>query len=684
MERPVRELKGVGEKTQKLLESIGIYTTGDLVRLYPRTYREYGSPVPVKDVKEGETYTLRLRVLTNVNVSQGGKIPVTTITGADDTGRIPVIWYRAQYLRSVLKKGGFYVFRGRVVLKRGRLQLEHPEIFSLEEYQALENTLQPVYPLHKGLTEKQMIKLVRAALSENDLLPEIVTEEIRDRYNLAERNFAAESIHFPKNREDLIRARSRIAFDEFLLFILSIRLLKERSDSVPNSHHIVPVWKTEEIIENLPYRLTDAQMNVWHQIERDMTGHALMSRLIQGDVGSGKTIIAFLAAILTALNGHQAAIMAPTEVLAKQHFDSMQRLLEENGLTELTPVLLTGQTTAAERRKIYAAMRLGESKIIIGTHALIQEKAEYSDLALVVTDEQHRFGVKQREALLDREKPPHVLVMSATPIPRTLAIILYGDLDISVLDEMPENRIPIKNVVIDTAKRAQSYAFIIRQVREGHQAYVICPMVEENEEIEAENVTDYAEELRGILPGDITVGVLHGRMRSKEKNRVMDEFAAGSIKVLVSTTVVEVGINVPNATVMMIENAERFGLAQLHQLRGRVGRGDAQSYCIFVQGNKDDETNKRLQVLGHSNDGFFIASEDLKMRGPGDLFGIRQSGDLDFHVADIFRDSDVLSVAAEAASDILSMDPMLSLPQNKMLREELTKYGAYGTENAVL
>ncbi len=684
MEKPVRELKGVGEKTQKLLEDAGIYTTGDLVQLYPRTYREYGPPVSLKDITEGETYTLRLRVLTNVNVSHGGKIPITTITGGDETGKLPVIWYRAQYLRNVLKKGGFYVFRGRVVLKRGRLQLEHPEIFSLDDYKALENTLRPVYPLHKGLTEKQMIKLVKAALSEKDLLPEIVTEEIRDRYQLAERNFAIEAIHFPGDKEALIKARTRIAFDEFLLFILSVRLLKERSDSVPNNHHIIPVWKTEEIIENLPYQLTNAQMNVWHQIERDMTGHSLMSRLIQGDVGSGKTIIAFLAAILSAMNGHQAAIMAPTEVLAKQHFDSMQRLLEQNGLSDLSTVLLTGQSTASERRKIYAEMGSGEAKIIIGTHALIQEKAQYKDLALVVTDEQHRFGVKQREALLDRENPPHVLVMSATPIPRTLAIILYGDLDVSVLDEMPQNRIPIKNAVVDTQRRTQSYAFIIKQVREGHQAYVICPMVEENEEIEAENVTDYAEELRSVMPEDITVGVLHGKMKSKEKNRVMDEFSSGNIKVLVSTTVVEVGINVPNATVMMIENAERFGLAQLHQLRGRVGRGDAQSYCIFVQGNKDDETNKRLQVIGRSNDGFFIASEDLKMRGPGDLFGVRQSGDLDFHVADIFRDSDVLKTAAEAASDILSMDPGLALPQNKMLREELSKYGAYGSESTVL
>lgn len=680
----IRNLKGVGEKTEKLLNKAGIGTTDDLLRYYPRTYREYRPPVRVSEICEGEICTVRLRLITNINISQTGRMPVVTATGADDSGRLPLIWYRSAYLRNVLKKGGTYVLRGRIVMKRSRIMMEHPEVFSLDEYAVLENTLQPVYPLTAGLTEKLMIRLVKAALSEKELLPEFLTDEIRSRYELPERNYALSNIHFPADEDSLRAARGRIAFDEFLLFIISIRMLKEKADQLPNTWNIKPVWKTDEMIEALPYTLTGAQMNVWRQIERDLSGHTLMSRLIQGDVGSGKTIIAFLAAIMTALNGYQAAIMAPTEVLARQHYESLIKLLEDNGISGLSPVLLTGSNTASERKKIYADMLSGKAKIIIGTHALLQEKAQYSSLALVVTDEQHRFGVKQRAALLERGEPPHVLVMSATPIPRTLAMILYGDMDVSLLDEMPSNRIPIKNCVVDTLWRPKAYAFIIKQIRLGHQAYIICPMVEESEGIEAENVTDYAEELKSYLPSDICTGILHGRMKAKDKNSVMDDFAAGKIHILVSTTVVEVGVNVPNATVMMIENAERFGLAQLHQLRGRVGRGDAQSYCILVKGHSDKETDKRLEVLSHSNDGFFVASEDLKMRGPGDLFGIRQSGDLDFHIADIFSDSDVLSKAAEAAGDILSMDPGLSLPQNRMLREELHNYGAFSPESTVL
>ena len=684
MGRPVRELKGVGEKTEKLLLDAGIADTDDLLRWYPRTYREFRDPIRVSEIREGEMSALRLRVLTNINVSSGGKIQVVTLTGGDESGRLPVIWYRAAYLRNVLKKGGIYVFYGKIVKKRGKTTLEHPEIYSLEDYSALQNTLQPVYPLTKGLTGKLMTRLIKNTLSAGALIPEYLTDEIREKYALAERNFALSQIHFPQNKASLIEARRRLAFDEFLQFVISVRLLKERSDSLPDTWQMKPDWKTEEVIENLPYQLTNAQTNVWHQIERDMTGHSLMSRLIQGDVGSGKTIIAFLAMILTAQNGHQAALMAPTEVLARQHFEAMKELLCENHLEHFNPVLLTGSLTASGKKKIYEQMREKKTLIIIGTHALIQEKAEYADLALVVTDEQHRFGVQQRAALLARGDPPHVLVMSATPIPRTLAIILYGDLDISLLDEMPKGRIPIKNTVVDTSWRPRAFAFILRQVREGHQAYVICPMVEENEEIEAENVTDYAEELKGYMPDDVCVEILHGKMKAKDKNRVMDDFSSGKIQILVSTTVVEVGVNVPNATVMMVENAERFGLAQLHQLRGRVGRGKDQSYCIFVQGTQDEETGKRLNVLKNSNDGFYVASEDLKMRGPGDLFGARQSGDLDFHVADIFQDSDVLYTASEAAGDILSLDPQLTLPQNRELVKELQNSGIFTSESAIL
>lgn len=442
-----------------------------------------------------------------------------------------------------------------------------------------------------------------------------------------------------------------------------------------------PVWTTEEIIEGLPYDLTGAQKNVWHEIERDLSGHKLMSRLVQGDVGSGKTVIAFLAMVLSAENGFQSALMVPTEVLANQHYEGFLRLMEEQNIASCHPVLLTGSTTARQKREIYQKIADGEVNVIIGTHALIQEKVEYKNLGLVITDEQHRFGVRQREALTTRGNPPHVLVMSATPIPRTLAIILYGDLDISIIDELPAKRLPIKNCVVGTSYRPKAYSFIEKQVQMGRQAYVICPMVEESEGLEAENVTDYARKLQEVLPGEIKVEILHGKMKPKEKNRIMEAFASGEIQVLVSTTVVEVGVNVPNATVMMVENAERFGLAQLHQLRGRVGRGEHQSYCIFIQGNNEENTSKRLKILNESNDGFYIAGEDLKLRGPGDLFGIRQSGLMEFKIGDIYNDAGILKNANEAAGEILALDLDLILPQHKALKEHLKGYMSEELEN---
>ena len=471
----------------------------------------------------------------------------------------------------------------------------------------------------------------------------------------------------------MILGRKRLVFDEFFLFILSVRMMKEKNQNRENTFHLKPVWETEKIIENLPYALTNAQRRVWNDIETNMTGEHLMSRLVQGDVGSGKTIIAFLAMILAAANGCQAALMAPTEVLAKQHYEGMCQLLKEQGLS-YQAVLLTGSAKGKEKKEIYRQIQEGEAKLIIGTHALIQEKVLYQDLALVITDEQHRFGVNQREDLSRKGGGPHVLVMSATPIPRTLGIILYGDLDISVMDELPAKRLPIKNCVVDTSYRPKAYKFIENQVLQGRQVYVICPMVEESEGLEAENVLDYSRMLSQTLSPEIKVAYLHGRMKAAEKNEIMEAYAKNEIQVLVSTTVIEVGVNVPNATVMMVENAERFGLAQLHQLRGRVGRGVHQSYCIFVYGGDDDETRKRLEILVKSNDGFYIAGEDLRLRGPGDLLGIRQSGMLEFRLGDIFQDADILKKASEAAGAVLLLDPNLELEQNQRLKDRLLAY----------
>ena len=680
MGESLRTLKGVGEKTEKLFQKIGISDTESLLRYYPRNYDEYETPADIADLKEGTVKAVSAAVCSGVYVNPVRGKQVISVTVCDSSGRLPVTWFNASYLKNTLKKGSVFVFRGRVVRRQGKLQMEHPEIFTPAAYEEILHSLQPVYGLTAGLSNKTVVKLLHQLLKQQSLKSEYLPEEIKEKYQLSDINYALRTIHFPKNMDELLVSRKRLVFDEFLFFILSVQLLKEKTEEAENLFPMKKTWTTEQVIENLPYRLTSAQLNTWHEIERDLSGQSLMSRLVQGDVESGKTILAFLAMILTFENGYQSALMVPTEVLARQHFEAFQTLVREQGL-DIPVVLLTGSNTAKEKRLIYENIREGKTSVIIGTHALIQEAVQYRDLALVITDEQHRFGVKQREALATRGNPPNILVMSATPIPRTLAIILYGDLDISVIDELPARRLPIKNCVVDTSYRPKAYRFIERQIREGRQAYVICPMVEESEGMEAENVLDYTKKLKDALPEDISVEFLHGKMKPKEKNRIMEEFAAGSIQVLVSTTVVEVGVNVPNATVMMIENAERFGLAQLHQLRGRVGRGEYQSYCIFIQGSQESTTSKRLEILGKSNDGFYIAAEDLKLRGPGDLFGIRQSGLMEFRIGDIYNDANILKNASEAAAQILALDPDLSLEQNLPLKEQLDFCREDGPEN---
>ena len=674
MSTSLRTLKGVGEKTEKLFAKIGVTDMESLLSYYPRNYDAYEEPVEIRSLEEGAVVAISVAVITGVYVNQVRNLQVITTTVADLTGKISVTWFNAPYLRSTVRKGSRFVLRGRVVRKQGKLQMEHPEIFTPAAYEEILYSLQPIYGLTAGLSNKTIVKLIHQVLDEQKLQTEYLADEYKERYHLADRNFAIPAIHFPKNMQELLAARRRLVFDEFLLFILAVQSLKEKTEEAPNAFPMHPVWTTEQIIESLPYDLTKAQLNVWHEIERDLSGQALMSRLVQGDVGSGKTILAFLAMIMTVENGYQAVLMAPTEVLARQHFQAMEKLLQEQNIDFGHPVLLTGSDTAKEKREKYALIASKEANLVIGTHALIQEKVQYNNLGLVITDEQHRFGVKQREALTTMGNPPNVLVMSATPIPRTLAIIIYGDLDISVIDELPAQRLPIKNCVVDTSYRPKAYSFMEKQIRQGRQVYVICPMVEESEGMDGENVLDYTLKLRNVFSPDIKIASLHGKMKAKEKNVIMEAFAAGEIQILVSTTVVEVGVNVPNATVMMVENAERFGLAQLHQLRGRVGRGEYQSYCIFMQGNGAKEISKRLQILNKSNDGFYIAGEDLKLRGPGDLFGIRQSGLLEFKLGDIYQDADILKAASETASEILSLDGDLSLPQNEELQRRLSAY----------
>lgn len=647
---PIHELKGIGEKTEKLFWKLGIRTVGDLIRYYPRAYDIYEEAVPISEAEEGRVQTVTGAIYGKVQVSGNRAMQVTSLYVKDLTGTLKVIWFRMPFLRTTLSRGGVITLRGMIVRRRDALVMEHPEIFYPSgKYEEKRGTMQPVYPLTSGLSNNTVMKAVKQALERLPLEREPLPEQIRLKYHLAEYNYALRGIHFPEDKEVFCHARKRLVFDEFAAFIYSLRKLKEESGRSENRFRISPSGEVERFIKELPYELTGAQKRVWREIESDLKKNLSMSRLVQGDVGSGKTVIALLALLTVAYSGYQGALMAPTEVLAKQHYESITKLLEEHRIPFQT-ALLTGSMTAKEKREAYRWIQGGEAQIIIGTHALIQEKVAYQDLALVVTDEQHRFGVRQREIFAEKGEMPHVLVMSATPIPRTLAIILYGDLDISVIDELPSNRLPIKNCVVDTGYRPTAYRFIKNQIEEGRQCYIICPMVEESEHLEVENVTDYSAMLQEELGNKIVVGCLHGKMKQEQKDRIMEDFGEGKIDVLVSTTVIEVGINVPNATVMMVENAERFGLAQLHQLRGRVGRGKYQSYCIFMTGSKAKDTKERLDILNKSNDGFKIASEDLKQRGPGDLFGIRQSGLMNFRLGDVFQDAAVLQMASEAVS----------------------------------
>ena len=666
-------LKGIGEKTEKLFQKMGINTVGDLIRYYPRGFDIYEDPVPISEIEEGKTVTIAGSVFGRISVSGNRSLQVTTLHLKDLTGTVKVIWFRMPFLRNTLGKGGMIILRGRIARRRDGLVMEHPEIFyPASKYEEKRSTMQPVYGLTGGLTNNTVIKAVRQALDAVDPSADILPDKLSDRHGFLPYREAVRMMHFPDSKEDFIRARTRFAYEEFLVFILSLRLMKDSEARADNHFILEDRPEINRFLSSLPYDLTDAQKKVWREIRQDMQGAHTMSRLVQGDVGSGKTIVAFLSLLLAGLNGYQGALMAPTEVLARQHYDNITGMLEQYQLP-LKAELLTGSMTAKQKREAYERIASGEAAIIIGTHALIQEKVMYHDLALVVTDEQHRFGVKQREALAGKGYMPHILVMSATPIPRTLAIILYGDLDISVIDEMPKNRIPIKNCVVDTGYRGTAYRFMKKQVSEGRQCYVICPMVEESESLEAENVQDYSRMLSEEMGSHINVGCLHGRMKQQEKDEIMAAFGRNEIQILVSTTVIEVGIDVPNATVMMIENAERFGLAQLHQLRGRVGRGSHQSYCIFMTASKSEETKERLDILNHSNDGFYIAGEDLRLRGPGDLFGIRQSGILDFKIADVFQDAALLHCASSDAAGILAEDPALSGPENRRLKDYIDR-----------
>lgn len=664
----LNNLKGIGEKTEKLFYKAGIEKVNDLLRYYPRYYDVFEEPVLIRDLECDRTQAIKGTVVREVSIKRVRNLQVVTGYLRDERGdAIKATWFNSPYLKGKLAIGSTFIFRGFVKENYSNFSIEQPKIFGIAEYNKKKGEMQPVYPLVSGLTNNMVQKAVKQALKLVET-EEFLPEKIRNKYVVEGLQQAIEHIHYPTDKNQLYSARKRLIFDEFFMFIYNIRNLKDKNTEIHNRHILEEPKEVKTLINNLPYELTNAQKRTWEEIKRDISSTKVMNRLIQGDVGSGKTIIAFFALITAALNNGQGAMMAPTEVLARQHYDNLIELIKEHNIN-VNPVVLVGSMTAKEKREAYKVIESGDADIIIGTHALIQEKVNYNNLTMVVTDEQHRFGVRQREAISEKGEHPHIMVMSATPIPRTLAIIMYGDLDISVIDELPANRLPIANCVVGTDYRPNAYDFMTKQIAKGRQVYVICPTVEYSEAVEGENVIEYAEKLKRIMPVSVNIEFLHGRMKPAEKNEIMDRFANNQIQILVSTTVVEVGVNVPNATVMMVENAERFGLAQLHQLRGRVGRGKYQSYCIFINGSGKKEALERLNILCKSNDGFLIANEDLKLRGPGDFFGVRQSGDFEFRLGDIMNDANILKQASEAVELILNEEVEISDKQRKIIIE---------------
>lgn len=668
----IKSLKGIGDKTAELFAKEGIYTVKDLLNFFPRTYIEIPKMSNICDLRAATSVIIRGKITSSPRIFSSKGKNVIMFPFSDQSGSIQVSFFGMPYLKKMLVLGREMILYGRIVLKNGRMILSQPKILSEEDYQKQAGSLMPIYHVTKGLTTSKIQKLIALILEENINLMEYLPENILNEYSLISANEALRKIHIPDSFDSLTRARSRLAFDEFYLFLLRLQILKMEQVDKPVSAKIIRSDKTEKLLKELPYQLTNGQMTALEDIENDMASGYQMNRLVQGDVGCGKTILCFLAMLNSISAGYQAALMAPTEVLATQHYQNIVDLNEKYNLS-INPILLIGSMTAKQKKEAKELIGSGKADFIIGTHAVIQDNVEFNNLGMVVCDEQHRFGVGQRMKLLNKGNNTHTLVMSATPIPRTLGLILYGDLDVSVIKELPANRKPIKNTVVGPDYRPKLYKFIEKQISEGRQAYIICPMVEESEEIDAENVMDYSQELRSIFPPYVQIEALHGKMKPKEKDEIMERFTKCETHILVSTTVVEVGVNVPNATVMMIENSERFGLSQLHQLRGRVGRGAEQSYCIFLIGNDSKKAQDRLSIMAKTNDGFEIANEDLKQRGPGDFFGLRQSGLPGFRIADIYSDSIIL----EQVKSILERQSRLEADKLKLLFEKISTREGY-------
>ncbi len=657
----IRFLKGVGEKRAQHLYSLGIDTIGALLRYYPRGYEDFSNIKQIFDCSADEKVCVKARIITPVTEHKiRSNMTLYKFKISDGTAYAQVTIFNSKYLAARLHEGSEYLFAGKIGVGKFGLEMSSPEIREVGDTGIL-----PIYPASKNMSSSAISKLVKTALQSCEI-ENVLPESVRTAQKLCDLADAIHNIHFPKSKESLEAAKKHLVFEE--LFILRTGLMLLKNKRKVNSSFVLKTDFTNEYINSLPFDMTDAQKRVISDCARDMASGKIMNRLIQGDVGCGKTAVAAALMYHTAKSGFQAAIMAPTEILAEQHFKNLSESLKN---TDIECVLLTGSLKKTEKQRVKEQLSSGRAQIAVGTHALISGDVQFHNLALVITDEQHRFGVTQRGDLSAKGMHPHTLVMSATPIPRTLGLIIYGDLDISIIDEYPRGRVSIENYCVESALRQRVFGYIKKHLDVGRQGYIVCPMVEENEEIDIKSAEQYFAEIKDGEFKNYRVGLLHGKMKPKDKEAVMRAFKDGEIELLVCTTVIEVGIDVPNAAIMVIENAERFGLSALHQLRGRIGRGQYKSTCIFISDYKSGATADRLNVIKSSTDGFKIADEDLALRGPGDFLGSRQHGLPSLKIADIYADNDILRLAGMSAANLLEADPKLTSPDNANLRKEI-------------
>ena len=666
LNKDVKYIKGVGPNRVLLLNRVGIYTLNDLITYFPRDYEDRSKPKEIYECVDGEEALIEAVVTTRMAQIRLKRNTMYRITVRDETATCTITWFNQSYLKSIFKVGQKYKFYGKISKKGNKFEMTSP-VFDSEDKENNTGKIIPIYPLTYNLSQNVIRRIIENGLKEIDgNIEETLPEYLIKEYNLYGLEEAIKKIHFPEQFEDFNKARKRLVFEELLAMQLALLELKNNYSTDTKGIQFSKEAKMSDIINTLPFNLTKAQLRVLEEIDTDMESDKPTNRLLQGDVGSGKTVVAMIAAYKAVKSGYQAAIMAPTAILASQHLESFEELLKGQGIK---CELLISSVTKKKKEELRERLANGEIDILIGTHAMLEENVVFKNLGLVVTDEQHRFGVKQRTTIVEKGEHPDVIVMTATPIPRTLALILYGDLDISIIDELPPNRKQIETYAVRKSLSDRVNNFIKDQIKQGRQAYVVCPLVEENEEMDLKSVEALYKTYKEETFKDLNVAYLHGKMKAKEKDEIMNNFKDGKIDILISTTVIEVGVNVPNSSIMVVENAERFGLAQLHQLRGRVGRGEYQSYCILKYEGNSDTIRERMKVMVDTNDGFVISEKDLELRGSGDFFGTEQHGLPAFKIANLFTDMPILKAVQSLAIKILSEDPRLEKEENRPLKK---------------